>query len=225
MIKVYQKVERFPSDIFEGYRKISPSTLGHLTDRGFLLGLSSLKRPTKMVGHAVTVRIPHLDSAAVHIAVDLLTSSDVLVVNTSGDTARACFGGMVGFAAHVKGAAGVVIDGAITDVSELLELDLPIFCRGVSALTTRSLGIEGEVNVPVSIAGAVILPGDLILGDENGVMVVPNDQVEDLYKIAAAKEAEEPHTRERLLDGKALKDLSGAGRYAIYPDEKDGRLA
>ncbi len=222
MIKVYRKVNRWSSELLEAYRSVSPSTIGHLTDRGFLLGLQSLRQPTKLVGRAVTVRIPHIDSAAVHIAVDLLAPDDVLVVSTSGDQDRACLGGMVGFATHVKHAAGAVIDGAITDVTELLELGLPIFSRGVSPLTTRNLGLEGEVNVPISVAGTVVLPGDLILGDENGVMVVPNDQVQDLYQIAAEKEAAEPRTRERLLSGEALKDLSGAAQHALYLEQGDG---
>ncbi len=223
MIKVYAKVERFTSALLEEYRKVSPSTVGHLTDRGFMLGLNPLQRPTKLVGRAITVRIPHLDSAAVHVAIDLLTKDDVLVVSVSGDTQRACFGGMVGFATHAKGAAGAVIDGSITDYSELTELNMPIFSRGISPLTTRNLGIEGEVNVPIAVAGVAVMPGDLIFGDENGVMVVPNDQVEELAKIAASKEAAEPHTRERILAGESLKDISGAAKYAMYLEGVGGK--
>jgi 4-hydroxy-4-methyl-2-oxoglutarate aldolase len=183
-----------------------------------MLGLDPLARPTKLVGRAVTVRIPHLDSAAVHIAVDTLVPDDVLVVSMSGDYHRACFGGVVGFATMLRQAAGAVIDGAVTDVSELLATNLSIFSRGVSALTTRSLGIEGEVNVPIAMAGAVVEPGDLILGDENGVMVIPIARLEEWGATALDEEAREPHTKERLRAGEALKDISGAGRYAVYLD-------
>lgn len=223
MIKAYPRVQRYPEELVASYRKVSPSTIGHLTDRGFMLGLSPLKSPTRLAGTAVTVRIPHMDSAAVHIAVDLLRPGDVLVVSTSGDVARACFGGMVGFAVHVQRAAGAVIDGMITDRVELEALDISIFSRGVGPITTRNLGIEGEVNVPISVAGAVVLPGDIILGDENGVMVIPNDQVLDLARVAAEKEAAEPRTRERVAAGEALKDLSGAARHAQYLEGPAGQ--
>jgi 4-hydroxy-4-methyl-2-oxoglutarate aldolase len=216
VIKVYPRESLADAALIEGYKKVSPSTIGHLTDRGFMKGLQSLFHPVKIVGTAVTVRIPHMDSAAVHIAIDLLQEGDVLVVDMSGDTERACFGGVVAYATNVKKAAGAVIDGCITDIEEIRPLNMPVFYRQVSAITTRLLGIEGEVNVPISVAGATVLPGDLILGDENGVMVVPRDQLNELQRIAAEKEAGEPATRARLDQGEALKDLSGAARFAQY---------
>jgi len=221
VVNVYPRHRHIPDELLTLYRKVSPSTIGHLTDRGFMLGLEPLSRPTKLVGRAVTVRIPHLDSAAVHIAVDLLLPDDVLVISMSGDVQRACFGGVVGFATMLRQGAGAVIDGAVTDVSELRATNLSIFSRGVSALTTRSLGIEGEVNVPIAIAGAVVEPGDLVLGDENGVMVIPMVHLEEWGATALDKEAREPRTKERLTAGEALKDISGAGRYAIYLDHAD----
>jgi 4-hydroxy-4-methyl-2-oxoglutarate aldolase len=216
VIQVYSRVSLADATLIEAYKRISPSTIGHLTDQGFMKGLQSLLQPVKMVGPAVTVRIPHLDSTAVHIAVDVLQPGDVLVIDMSGDSERACFGGGVAYATHLKQAAGVVIDGCITDIQEVLPLRLPVFYRHISPLTTRVLGIEGEVNVPVSIAGATVFPGDLILGDENGVMVVPRDHLHDLQRIAAEKEAAEPTMHVRLERGEALKDVSGAAQYAQY---------
>lgn len=223
MIKVYPREAVADISLIEPYRKVSPSTIGHLTDQGFMKGLQSLLRPTKLVGTAVTVRLPHLDSAAVHIAVDLLQPGDVLVVDMSGDVERACFGGIVAYATHLKKAAGAVIDGCITDVEEILLLHMPVFYRQLSALTTRNLGLEGEVNVPVSVSGTPVLPGDLILGDENGVMTVPRDQLRELQRIAAEKEAVEPSTRARLDRGEALKDLSGAAKFAQYVEHPYGK--
>lgn len=116
-----------------------------------------------------------------------------------------------------------VIDGCITDIEEVRPLNMPVFYRQVSAITTRLLGIENEVNVPISIAGVTILPGDLILGDENGVMVVPRDQINELQRVAAEKEARDPATHARLDQGEALKDLSGAARFAHYIDYPYGK--
>jgi 4-hydroxy-4-methyl-2-oxoglutarate aldolase len=226
VIQVYPRVAPADQALIEAYRNVSPSTIGHLTDHGFMCSLRALAEPVKLVGTAVTVRIPHLDSTAVHVAVDLLQPGDVLVVSMSGDVQRACFGGMVAYATWRRQAAGAVIDGAITDLQEIRRLGLPVFYRQVSALTTRVLGVEGEVNVPISVDGAVVLPGDLILGNEDGVMVVPRDRLDALHRVAAEKEAAEPAMRARLDAGQALADLSGARKFAEYrsaPMEANGR--
>jgi 4-hydroxy-4-methyl-2-oxoglutarate aldolase len=112
------------------------------------------------------------DSTAPHAAADELRAGDVLVVEQCGDT-RSCSGGMVSFTAATRGAVGAVISGSINDVEEILELGLPVFSLGVSALTTRILGVEGAINVPVTVGGAVVNPGDVVFGDSDGLAVLP----------------------------------------------------
>jgi 4-hydroxy-4-methyl-2-oxoglutarate aldolase len=168
-----------------------------------------------LVGRAITVKIPHLDSAAVHIAVNELEPGDVLVVDMNGDYDRAAVGGMVAYAAQVRGAAGIVIDGGITDLDEIRELNLQVYYRSITALTTRALGVEGNIHVPVSIAGAVVMPGDLILGDSSGVMVLhgSNDELLRLAASTFAKEQGEIITKQRLDEGEPLMNISGANKY------------
>lgn len=188
---------------------VQTSTLGHLRDYGFLRGLHPLRRPLGFVGTAFTVRIPHLDSTALHVAVDQLREGDVLVVDQSGDT-RSCFGGMVAFTAKARGAVGAVIAGSVNDVDEILELGLPVFSSGVSARTTRLLGVEGAINVPVTVGGVVISPGDVVFGDSDGVAVVGRDEALELAALLAGKEAAEPALKEKIAAGGRLSDASGA---------------
>lgn len=201
-------------ELVAAFRRISPSTVGHMTDSGFMKGVRLVVPPTQtLVGRAYTVRIPHMDSSAVHVAVSRLAPGDVLVVDMNGDRDRASVGGIVGYAATRRGAAGIVVDGAVTDITDLRELGIPVYAVGVSALTTRNLGIEGATGVPVSIGGATVLPGDLILGDENGVMTLRGPDLLRLAQTAGAKEDGEAETRRQLDAGALLMDLSGAARH------------
>jgi regulator of RNase E activity RraA len=190
---------------------VQTSTLGHLRDHGFPRGLTPISRPVRFAGCAVTVRLPHLDSTALHVAADELRPGDVLVVDQSGDT-RSCFGGMVAFTAAARGAAGAVIAGSINDVPEILELGLPVFSSGVSSRTTRILGIEGAINVPVTVGGSVIRPGDVVFGDDDGIAVFDRSEALDIAAALRAKEAAEPELRAKITSGERLSDFSGAAK-------------
>lgn len=201
-----------PAEALQALRQVSVSTLGHLTDFGFPAGLTPLFRPVKFAGPAVTVQIPHIDHTAVHVAIDHLRPGDVLVIDQSGDNTRSCFGGMGSYAARRKRAAGAILSGPVNDVSEVAELGFPVFSRGTAAHTTRLLGLEGSINVPVEIGGAVIQPGDVVFADSDGVAVLSPDTVADVARLLAEKEAAEPEQKRRLDAGASLAELSGARR-------------
>ncbi|MDO5723047.1 MAG: RraA family protein [Flaviflexus sp.] len=190
------------------------STLGHLRDWGFAIGLQPNRRPVRFVGCAVTVRIPHLDSAAVHLAADLLRPGDVLVVDQCGDHTRSCVGGLVSYTAKERGAVGAVVDGAVNDYEETLAYDFPVFSRGFSPLTTRILGIEGAMNVPVSVGGTVVHPGDIVFADSDGVAFLKPHEGRELAELLASKEAAEGPAREDIAAGGSLSAFSGADSYA-----------
>lgn len=198
-----------PAEVVEALGSVQTSTLGHLRDYGFPRGLVPVRRPLGFVGSAFTVRLPHLDSTALHVAADELRPGDVLVVDQSGD-GRSCFGGMVAYTAANSGAVGAVISGSINDVEEILELGLPVFSSGVSALTTRILGVEGEINVPVTVGGSVINPGDVVFGDSDGVAVLDRDEALGIAATLREKESTEPALREKISAGGRLSEASGA---------------
>ncbi|RCW99643.1 RraA family protein [Marinomonas foliarum] len=189
------------------------STLGHLRDHGFALGLVPNKRPLKFVGTAVTVRIPHLDSTAVHVAADLLRPGDVLVIDQSGDVQRSCFGGLVAYTAKVRGAVGAVIDGCVNDYDETQEYDFPTLSRGFSPLTTRISGIEGAINVPVSICGTVVNPGDVVFADSDGVAFISPSDAVGLGELLKSKENAEIPARSKILAGGKVSEFSGAEKF------------
>lgn len=190
--------------------EVCTSTLGHLRDYGFPKGLVPLHRPIGFVGCAVTVRIPHMDSTAVHVAVDDLRPGDVFIVEHSGDHSRSCFGGMVAFTAKTRGAVGAVFDGPVNDRDEIIEYDLPVYSRGVTSHTTRMLGIEGAINVPVTIGDVVIQPGDVVWADGDGIAVLDRSEALEIAEILREKEGSEPALREAITAGKRLSEWSGA---------------
>ncbi|WP_413810728.1 RraA family protein [Streptomyces sp. OE57] len=198
------------TDTMATARRVMPSTVGHMQDRGFAFGLNPLTPTKHLVGTAYTVRIGDLDSSAVHYAVDHIEPGHVVVIDMGGDVERACVGAMVAFTAKERGAAGIIVDGMATDLVDLIEFDLPVFARGTSALTTRVLGLEGDVNVPVSIAGATAVPGQLVLGDSDGVLFITAPDLLALADHAIDKQDWEAEVKQKVRAGTPLSQLSGA---------------
>jgi 4-hydroxy-4-methyl-2-oxoglutarate aldolase len=207
--------------VLEALMGLSPSTLGHMTDFGFVRRLHPISRPLRLVGPALTVKIPHMDSTAVHCALDLVQPGDVV-----GDEDRASWGGAVSYAAAKKGVAGALVDGGLTDYSEVVELGLPVFYRAITALTTRILGLEGAINVPVTVGGVAVTPGDIVFADENGAAILAPHDCERLAQEIAEKEAGEVQLKARLDKGESLATLSSAralfdaGAVSLPPTEK-----
>lgn len=199
-----------PAEVLRALGQVSVSTLGHLTDFGFPTGLTPLFRPMAFAGTAVTVRIPHIDHTAVHVAIDELRPGDVLVIDQSGDDTRSCFGGMGSYAARAKGAVGAVLSGPVNDVHEVTELGFPVYSKGTAGHTTRLLGLEGSINVPVTIGGTVIRPGDIVFADSDGIAIIAPENAAGLAELLAAKESAEPEQKRRIDAGESLADLSGA---------------
>lgn len=213
MFKLNPRVQGVTPELVELYKQVCPSTIGHMMDFGFLKGLQPLFRPIRFVGNAVTVRIPHMDSTAVHKVLDIVQPGDVVIVDMSGDVERSCWGEMVTYAARVKKIAGAVIDGCINDVAAISEFGVPVFSRGVSPLTTRILGIEGEINTTVSVCGVSVKPGDLVVADDDGVFVIDPGIAEKYGELAVQKQNREPETKRKLDAGMSLATHSGAAKY------------
>jgi 4-hydroxy-4-methyl-2-oxoglutarate aldolase len=197
-------------ETLQKFGQVSTGSLGHLTDFGYAIGLQALTRPAKAVGRAFTVRIPRLDATIVHYALNLIEPGEVLVLDTSGERERACWGGVVGHAALRAGVAGVVVDGPVTDWEELTASGPPVWCRGLSSITGRRLGLEGAVLVPVQVGGAVVQPGDIVLADSDGVFFVSPDGAAELADALIVREVREPGLKRRLDAGEKMGDISGA---------------
>lgn len=207
------RVQGVTPELLELFEEVCPSTIGHMTDFGFIKGLKPLLENFHFVGNAVTVQLPHMDSIGVHNAVDVVQEGDVLCVNTCGEYDRACLGEIVAYAYAEKKVAAILIDGCITDVKAVKQMGVPVFSRGVSPLTTRSLGIEAAINVPVAIDGVVVKPGDLVVGDDDGVLVLDPSIAKEFGERAIAKQNGEPALKEKIHAGASLPHLNGNAKY------------
>lgn len=193
--------------------RLSFPTLGHYLEEGFVdPGIARVvDGGRRVIGTAFTVRTTATDSTALHHAAGHVEPGHVLVLDTGGDVRHAPLGEVVAAQLAVRGAAGAVVDGVVTDTDEIAELGLPVHARGTSMLTTKLHGIDaGGVNIPVTCGGAVVEPGDVVLADANGVLVVPLAKLESLIDIALADDAEEPDLVAELRTGARLGDLTGA---------------
>lgn len=188
-----------------------PAVIGHFRIRGFPSGsIAPQICRSRIAGTAVTLSLPGADSALLHHVVGMLRPGDVLVIDRLGDRHHACLGGGVALALMKVGVAGAIVDGAVADPEELEMHKLPIWARGYSAMTTRLYGVGGAFNCPVSIGGAVVMPGDLVIADRGGIVFLPPDQAESSITRAIAMMEAEQQGMALLSPDRPLGSLTGA---------------
>ncbi len=177
-----KRIARISDELIKAYENVAPATLGHMTNLRFMdSGIKPVYRRCHVVGRAFTVWSPGgIDAMILDEAVDKAQPGDVIVVDRAGDTEYACIGEFRALADLKRGIAGWVIDGAICDVVAIGDMAFPTFCRSVSALVAQSAGLSGAINVPITCGGIVVNPGDLILGDDDGVVVLSPEEAERL---------------------------------------------
>ena len=124
-------------------------------------GIRAMQQDVRIAGPAVTVHQPGVDGTIIGYALGQLRPGDVLVVDRCGDMRHAGFGGVVCYAAKVAKVAGVIIDGVVADIGEIRQYGVPVWCRGLSAITTKRIGLGGSFCVPVSCGGVSVSPGDV----------------------------------------------------------------
>jgi len=207
-------VEKMPgqlsAEVVALLEQTETATVGHWRHWGFVdRRIQGLLR-RRVAGTAVTVQIPGADSTMLHHALGLLRPGDVLVVDRLGDDRHACWGGGVTVAAKAAGAKAGLVDGPCTDVEEVEASDFPLWCRGLAPITTRIYDLGGRMNVPVSIGGVVVMPGDAVLLDESGVLVLPPGEAEAEARAAIARQERGLGVQARCAAGEKLGDISGA---------------
>ena len=186
------------------------ATVGHWRHWGFVdRSIQGLLR-RRVACTAVTVQCPGPDSTILHHALGLLRPGDILLVDRLGDDRHACWGGGVTVAAKAAGAKAGIVDGACTDVEEVEASDFPLWCRGLAPITTRIYDLGGRMNVPVSIGGVVVMPGDAVLADESGVLILPPGEAEAEARAAIARQERGLATQGRVAAGAKLGEISGA---------------
>ncbi len=175
-----------------------------------------LQTGVSVAGQALTVQCMVGDNAPIHYAMTVAWSGCVIMVDGRGHTDTALFGEILGEAALAKGAVAVVIDGAVRDSAELRRSDLYVYTRGIVPNGPHK-GFGGAINVPIQCAGVNVCPGDLVVGDDDGVVVVPPQKITGLRERCAARIASEADRIEKIKAGATTVKLLG-----FPPPEKIG---
>jgi 4-hydroxy-4-methyl-2-oxoglutarate aldolase len=200
-----------PAGDLELLAQVETATVGHWRHLGFMdRAIQPLIRGKRIVGVAVTVAIPGPDSTLLHHALGLLRPGDLVVVDRLGDDRHACWGGGVTIAAKAAGAVGGVVDGPCTDLAEIEASGFPMWCRGLSPITTRLYDLGGAMNLPVACGGVAVNPGDAVLADESGVLVLPRAEVRSIAQEAIARQQRGGDREQQIRAGAKLGELSGA---------------
>jgi regulator of RNase E activity RraA len=212
---------QLPAALVKKLLQVETATVGHFRHWGFMdRGIQPLLREKRIAGTAVTVAIPGQDSTLLHHTLGLLRPGDVLVVDRLGDNKHACWGGGVTVAAKAAGAVAGIVDGPCTDLTEIKDSDFPMWCRGMSPITTRLYNLGGTLNLPVSCGNVVVRPGDVILADESGVLVLGPDEADAIADEAIARQNRGLKTQDRVKNGEKLGDISGATKLVLEAIEK-----
>ena len=207
--------KQIDQSILEKSLKAETATIGHRRHVGFVnRNIQNIFNQTiTIAGTAVTLAIPGQDSTLLHHIIQFLRPGDILCIDRLGDDKHACLGGGVAAAIVASGCSGVIIDGPCTDIPELKEYGLQVWCKGASPITTRIYNIGGSFNIPVSIGGSVVNPGDVVIADFSGVLVMPLKEAEDDLDWALSKQKSEPSAHKKLFDGQLIGDMSGASNF------------
>ena len=190
------------SDLVEDLQQV---VVSHLSDNLQRLqgvtGLQRIHRARKLVGTALTVKVRPGDNLLIYKALTLAQPGQVLVVDGAGDTTNALVGELIMLYAQQRGIVGFVIDGAVRDTAAFIEADFPCYARGVSHRGPYKQG-PGAIGVPVSIGGQVIQSGDLVVGDEDGVVSFPVSDAPALIQAARKTAANEEAIKREIATGR-----------------------
>lgn len=169
----------------------------------------------KVCGPAYTVKTMPRDNVLLHRAYAYAKQGDVIIANCSGFYEAGYWGDLMSLGAKTKGINGLVIDGCVRDAYEIEAMDFPVFSRGLCIQGTSNHG-DGFLNEPIIIGDVLINPGDLVIGDRDGVVIVPQNRIEEAIEKSIAREAKEENVRKQLREGKTSLQIYGWDKQFGY---------
>lgn len=178
---------------------------------GVMLGIHPIAKGMKLLGPAVTVQTYRCDNLMIHAAIELARENDVIVVDAGGITTTGMWGGFMTEMAMIKKLGGVVVDGAVRDSEETIEKGFNVFSKAICPQGSNK-NDPGSVNVPIACGNVVVKPGDIIVGDDDGVVVIPLEKLEEVRMKCRAIAAKEQVNAKALKEGKTLFELLGTGK-------------
>lgn len=225
--RIVRNIRRADAEEIKILGKLGVATVHEAQGRTGLLApyMRPIYNSARVAGPAITVLCQAGDNLMIHAAVELCQAGDVLVVTCTAESTDGMFGELLATSLRARGVAGLVINAGVRDVADLTAMDFPVWAKAISAQGTVKATL-GSVNVPITCAGQLVHPGDVIIGDIDGVVVVPRHDVADVVIAGQQRLAKEEKNRERLRAGEAGLDMYGLRAKlkdlgVVYVDQED----
>ncbi|MEU3105030.1 4-carboxy-4-hydroxy-2-oxoadipate aldolase/oxaloacetate decarboxylase [Streptomyces griseoflavus] len=205
---VHRNIDRADPSAVEALSRFGVATVHEAMGRLGLMRpyIRPVYEGARLCGTAVTVLLQPGDNWMLHVAAEQVREGDVVVAGCTTESEDGFFGELLATSLRARGAGGLVIDGGCRDVDDLRRMDFPVFARAVNAKGTVKATL-GSVNVPVVVANALVEPGDVIVADADGVVVVPAARAAEVAEASARREAAEEGKRERFRAGELGLDM------------------
>ena len=207
---IVRKIQRPDQDAVRTLQRLGVATVHEAQGRTGLMRpyMRPIYATARAGGAAVTVSCQPGDNLMIHAALELCQTGDILVVTTTSESTDGMFGELLAVSSRARGVAGLVIDAGVRDLADITAMDFPIWAKAISAQGTVK-ATAGSVNVTVVCAGAIVRPGDVIVGDADGVCVVRREAAAEVARLGLDRVGKEEKTRERLRNGELGLDFYG----------------
>ena len=208
--RVVRRIARAPFGAIQLLGELGVATVHEAQGRTGLMRpyMRPIYPAARVAGSAVTVSCQPGDNLMIHAAMEVVSPGDVLVVTTTAESTDGMFGDLLGTSCMKHGVKALIIDAGVRDISELTEMGFPVWAKAISAQGTVK-ATPGSVNIDVVCAGTIVKPGDVVVGDQDGVVVVPREQASAIAALGDERRTKEEKSRARLQAGELGVDMYG----------------